>query len=276
MPFIKIPNDTHLFYKDWGNGKPIVFISGWAVSSRMWEYQMVHLTNEGLRCISYDRRGHGRSDDPGRGYDYDTLADDLSALIEHLNLRGVNLVAHSMGCGEIIRYLTRHGSNRIDRIVFLAGTLPFPLKTEDNPGGIDRSFFESTREEWKKDFPSWLAENEPPYFGVGLPNCEVSSKIGEWTRWDMLHTSLKAVLDCNKAIIETDFREEMGKIDVPTLIIHGDSDKSIPIEISGEKSAQLIPNNQFVVYENGPHGLYMTHADRLKKDMLAFIKGSIR
>ncbi|WP_257351515.1 alpha/beta fold hydrolase [Pseudalkalibacillus decolorationis] len=271
MPFLETKDDTRLFYKDWGTGKPIIFICSWAVSSKMWEYQMYSLISEGHRCISYDRRGHGLSDDPGRGFDYDTLADDLSSLIEYFDLREITLVAHSMGCGEIVRFLTRHGSDRIDQVVFLAGSLPFPLKTADNPDGMDINLIETTRGEWKKDFPRWLAESEPSFFGAGLPNCSVSPQIGEWTRWDMLQTSLKAVLDCYSAIIETDFRDEMREITVPALIIHGDSDQSMPIEISGRKSAQLIPDNQFIVYENCPHGLYITHAERLKEDILSFI-----
>ncbi|WP_408008399.1 alpha/beta fold hydrolase [Pseudalkalibacillus sp. A8] len=178
-------------------------------------------------------------------------------MIVHLDLREITLVGHSMGSGEIVRYLTRYGSNRIDRIVLLAGSVPFPLKTADNPDGFDRGFIDSMRDAWKRDFPSWLFEAEQPYFGVGLPGCNVSTKIGEWTRWDMLHTSFKAVLDCYETVIETDFRDEIRKIDVPALIIHGDSDQSMPMEISGEKSTQLIPDNKFIVYENGPHGLPM-------------------
>src|SRR5256885_68805 len=157
--FIEARDGTPLFYRDWGSGNPVVFLHSWAVHSDIWQYQMVHLASKGFRCVTYDRRGHGRSGDPGRGYDFDTLADDLNAVVEQLELRKIILVGHSMGCGEIIRYLTRRGSERATRVLLVAPTLPFLLKTDDNPEGIDGRVFESLRSSWKKDFPAWLVEN---------------------------------------------------------------------------------------------------------------------
>jgi len=147
---------TNLFHKDWGTGKPIVFVSSWGLNADMWAYQMVALSGLGLRCVAFDRRGHGRSDDPGRGYDYDTLADDLATVIEQLELQQITLIGHSMGAGEIVRYLSRHGPNRVARVVLLAPTTPFLLKTADNPDGVDKTVFDQTRAMWRKDFPKWL------------------------------------------------------------------------------------------------------------------------
>ncbi|MDM5199325.1 alpha/beta hydrolase [Fictibacillus enclensis] len=268
MPFFETKERLRMYYQDWGTGDPVVFVSGWSLSSRMWDYQRIFLADQGMRCIAYDRRGHGRSDDSGNGYDFDTLADDLAALIEYLNLRNVTLVCHSMGGGEVIRYLTRHGNDRVDRAVLVAAIVPFLMKTENNPNGVPKEVAEMVRDTWKRDFSTWLIQNELPYF-----NRADSCALGEWTRWDMLQTSLKAVIECNKIIIETDFREEMRSITVPTLIIHGDKDRSIPVEISGQKSAMLLPKNRFILYKDAPHGLYVTHSDRLNNDILTFIKG---
>lgn len=267
MPFFESKDGVQLFYQEWGTGNPVVFVSGWSLSSRMWDYQRIFLADNGLRCIAYDRRGHGRSDDPGKGYNFNTLADDLASLIEHLNLGNVTLVCHSMGGGEVIRYLSRHGSNRISGAVLIAAIVPFLMKTEDNPNGIPKEGADRVRETWKHDFPNWLIENELPY----LDRADKSA-LGEWTRWDMLQTSLKAVIECNKQIIETDFRKEMQLITVPTLIIHGDKDQSIPVEISGQKSAKLLPKNKFILYKDAPHGLYITHSDRINKDILTFVQ----
>ncbi|MCQ6268077.1 alpha/beta hydrolase [Fictibacillus sp. WQ 8-8] len=196
------------------------------------------------------------------------MADDLAALIEYLNLRNVTLVCHSMGGGEVIRYLTRHGSDRVDLAVLVAAIVPFLMKTEDNPNGVPKEVADMVRDTWKRDFPTWLIQNELPYF-----NRADTCAMGDWTRWDMLQTSLKAVIECNKIIIETDFREEMRSITVPILIIHGDKDRSIRVEISGQKSAMLLPKNRFILYKDAPHGLYITHSDRLNNDLLTFIKG---
>ncbi|QSO51980.1 alpha/beta hydrolase [Alicyclobacillus curvatus] len=268
MPFFESKDHTRLFYRDYGAGDTVLFVSSWGLSSRMWDYQTTCMVDHGLRCITYDRRSHGRSDDPGRGYDYDTLAGDLAALIDYLDLEHVTLVGHSMGGGEVVRYLTRYGPQRIKGAVLVCAGLPFLLKTEDNPDGVDAEALNIQRETLKADFTKWMIENEPPYL-----NTEGPTPLGEWTRWDMLQASLPALIALNRSIFETDFREEMRAITIPTLIIHGDNDYSFPIQISGRKSAQLLPNNRFIIYENGPHGLYLTHVDRLNTDLLSFVKG---
>jgi non-heme chloroperoxidase len=266
-PFIVTRDGANLFYKDWGNGKPVVFVHSWALDSDMWQYQMIHLAGRGLRCVAYDNRGHGRSSDPGQGYDYDTLADDLAAALDRLNLRDVSLVSHSMGCGVVVRYLSRHGSGRIARAALVAPTTPFLLKTEDNPDGLDKGIFEPLRAMWSRDFPKWLADNAGPFFRP-----ETSPEMIQWGLKMGMRASLKAVIDCNRAVTETDFRAELPKITTPALIIHGDKDVSAPLELTGRKTAQLIPGSRLKVYEGAPHGLFITHMDRLNRDLHDFIK----
>jgi len=267
-PFIVTSDGASLFYKDWGSGKPVVFVHSWALNSDMWQYQMIHLADRGLRCVAYDSRGHGRSSDPGRGYDYDTLAGDLAAVIERLNLREVTLVGHSMGCGVVVRYLSRHGPGRVARVALVSPSLPFLLKTEDNPDGVDKSVFERLRARWSKDFPKWLADNAWPFFTP-----ETSPEMVQWGVRMCMQASLKALIDCNRVDTETDFRAELPKITAPTLIIHGDKDVSTPLESTGRKTARLIPGSRLEVYEGAPHGLMFTHMDRFNRDLHDFIKG---
>jgi len=265
IPFISAKDGTPLFYKDWGSGKPVVFIASWGMSSDLWQYQMTPIVNHGLRCVAYDRRGHGRSAQPGHGYDYDTLADDLAAVLEELDLRDVMLVGHSMAPGEMVRYLTRHGSGRINRMVFVAPTTPFALKTPDNPDGVPREVFDQARAAWAIDYPKWLTDN-----ARGFVVADTSQAIVDWAMRLMMVPSLKALLDCNQAIIETDFRAELPKVKVPTLIIHGDHDVSAPLDLTGRRTAKLIPGAKLVVYEGAPHGLMLTHIDRFNRDLMAF------
>jgi non-heme chloroperoxidase len=273
MPYFQANDGTSLFYRDWGTGLPVLFVSSAGLSSDMWQYQMVGLNEAGLRCVAYDRRGHGRSDDPGRGFDADTLADDLASLLHHLDLRAVVLVGHSMGSAEVIRYLTRHGDSRVSRIALVAASLPFLLKTEDNPDGVEAAAAEAVRAGWRTDLPQWVTDNAAAFFGEGLPGCETSILLQEWLLRDLLSTSLQAAIECNRNVVfGTDYRAEMRTVAVPTLIIHGDKDASCPLEITGAKAAELVPNNRLVVYENAPHGLFLTHVDQLNEDLVTFVK----
>ncbi|MBI3799031.1 MAG: alpha/beta hydrolase [Deltaproteobacteria bacterium] len=265
--FIETKDGTSLFYKDWGAGKPVVFLSNWGLNSDMWQYQMTPMVSQGVRCIAYDRRGIGRSSQPWQGYDYDTLADDLASVIEQLDLHNVMLVSHSMGGGEVVRYLSRHGSGRIARVVLIAPTTPFLLKTANNPDGLDKSAFEQMRAAWCKDFPKWVAENTVPYFAQGT-----SPEMMQWVANLALQCPLKTAIDLSQAWSETDFRAELPRITVPTLIIQGDKD-TLPIDLTGRKTAPLIRGCQFKVYEGEAHGLMFTNMDRLNGDLLAFIKG---
>lgn len=264
--FIERTDGTALFYRDWGAGRrPVVFVHSAGLCSEMWAYQMMPFVGAGYRCIAFDRRGHGRSSDPGRGYDYDTLADDLAAVLEVLDVRDAMLVGHSMGCAEIVRYLSRYGTARVSRIALVAPTLPFLLKTADNPFGVDRAVFESVRAAWLRDFPRWVEENAPPFFGPST-----SPQMVRWGVDMMASTSLQAIIECNKAVVETDFRAELPKLRTPTLIAHGTADVSAPFEITGKRAAQLIPGSELKVHEGAPHGLFITHMEQLNADLLRF------
>jgi non-heme chloroperoxidase len=242
----------------------------------MWEYQMTHLTDRGLRCVAYDRRGCGRSDQPGHGYDYDTLADDLAALIDKLDLRGVTLVAHSMAGGDVTRYLACHGAERIARTVLVGTTTPFPLKTADNPDGLDKSVFDEIVAALKADRPSFLAAGAPGFFGVEHANGNgaVSREVMQWCVELFLQASPKATIDMVPMFAETDLRPEMCAFTMPTLVIHGDADHSAPLDITGRKTADAITGSELKVYEGAPHGLFFTHKDRLNADLLEFVEAS--
>ncbi len=270
-PFIETADGTSLFYSDWGSGRPVVFLAAWCLNSSAWDYQTNFLTSKGIRCVAYDRRGHGRSSRPGSGYDFDTLADDLARVMEKLDLREATLVAHSMGAGEAVRYLTRHGADRVRHLVLVAPITPFLLKTTDNPEGIDKAIFERGRVALSKDFPKVLWDNWPPFFVPDTPH-----EMMAWAASLMLQCPLKIALDCNRSFTETDFRPDLANIARPTLIIQGTADVSAPINITGRKTAKLIKGSQLKVYEGAPHGLIFTHMDRLNADLLEFIQSGRR
>ncbi len=276
MSFIKAGTDTNgkdieLYYQDLGSGKPVVLIHGWPLSSAMWDYQLAELPKYGLRVIAYDRRGFGKSSQPWDGYDYDTLASDLKAVLDTLDLREVTLVGFSMGGGEIARYLGRYGSDRISKVAFVSSVTPYLLKTEDNPDGVDQSTFDEISQNLQEDRAAFLQTFGKQFYGVSLLNPAVSSAHleGDFTR--AYAASYRATLECATAFSTTDFRSDVASITVPTLIIHGDSDKTVPIESSGERLAEALPAAQYVVYEGAPHGLFFTEKDRLTQDLLSFI-----
>jgi pimeloyl-ACP methyl ester carboxylesterase len=257
-----------LFCRDWGVGDPILLLAEWALGSDMWAYQMEPMSRQGFRCAAYDRRAHSHSSDPGRGYDYDTLADDLADVIQALRLENITLVGHSLASGEIVRYLTRHGSARIARVVLVApAAIPFLLQTDDNPIGVPEAVFAQTRSAFLSDFAGWAEAKAGPYFVPGT-----SRAIVERTIRMMTQTSLQAAGELNQILVETDFRPELASLDVPVLIIHGDSDASAPLEVTGRPAAALIPGAQLKVYEGGPHGLYFTYKERLNNDVVSFIR----
>ena len=266
--FIEAAPGVRLAFTDWGSGKPVVFVHAWALPSRMWDYQISALREKGLRCIAYDRRGHGSSSKPGTGYDADTLADDLAAVLNRLDLHGVTLVSHSFGSAEVVRYLTRHGAGRIEKLVLIApAALPFVTQTPDNPIGIPAeqlAFFRS--KVLQADFPKWLEDGKKAFFVA-----DTSPSLQDWVAELMRSTPLPVAIECNRLIAATDFRKELPKISVPTLIIQGDKDASAPIDMTGRPTAALIPHAQLNVYEGAPHGLFLTHKDRLNADLLGFI-----
>jgi non-heme chloroperoxidase len=263
---VRTRDGAALFYRDWGRGRPLLFLAGWTLASGMWAYQMEPLVRRGLRCVAYDRRSHGRSSDPGTGYDFDTLADDLSAVIEQLDLRDVTLVGHSFASGEMVRYMTRHGAGRIATLIFVApAAIPFLTKTADNPNGVDATLFEGLRAAFAADFAGWAAANAAPYF---MP--ETPPAAATWTINMMTEASLLAAVELSKIQTSTDFRAELARLTRPALIVHGDRDASAPLEITGRPAAALIPDARLEIYEGAPHGLYFTHAKRLNDDIAAF------
>lgn len=270
MPFLET-NGTRLHYQDWGAGRPVVFIHGWAIGGGSWEYQALPLADQSLRCITYDQRGCGQSDDPGGGHDYDTLSDDLAALIEHLDLRGAVLVGHSMGGGVIARYLSRHGAGRVARIALAATTTPFPMKTVDNPDGFDVSALEDALARMRQDRALYVADIASGFFGAGLPGCSASPEMTQWGISLTMQASPKASVEMLRTSFSTDQRADLGAVTVPTLVLHGDMDQSCPLDLTGRETARLISDSRLAVYEGAPHGFLLTHKDRFNSDLLAFI-----
>lgn len=270
---IETPDGTTLFFQDWGIGKPVVFVHGWVLGAEMWEYQMTALSRQGLRCIAYDKRGCGRSSQPGDGYDFDTFADDLATLMELLDLQDVTLVAHSMGGGEVARYLSRYGTSRIARTVLIAIITPFLCRTADNPDGFDSSSCEQAIASLQQDRPHYFTAMAPSFFGDGLSNGSVSPEMTQWLVNLALQASPRAAIQMMQAQSKTDFRGDMSAFTVPTLIIHGDRDMGAPSALTGQKTADAIPGSLLKVYENAAHGLFITHKEQLNQDLLTFIRG---
>jgi len=259
---------TGIYVSDWGEGRPVVFMASLGVPSDMWDYQRLPLSGQGLRCIAYDRRGHGRSSVPGGGYDFDTLADDLASVLDALDLRDAVLVGHSLASGEMVRYVTRHGTGRVSKLVFAApAATPEVLQSPTNPAGPTAQQFQAFLDGViAKGFPVWIAENQGPFF---VP--ETPPEIRLWLVQMMMRTPLKPYYDCNRTLASSRFTEELQAIRLPSLVIHGDKDVSTPVE-RGRRTAALIPGGQFILYEGAPHGLFITHRDRFNADLLAFIK----
>lgn len=269
--FIETAHGVHLFYRDYGSGNPVILIHGWPMSNELFEYQIEALVNAGNRVVAYDRRGFGRSSHPWNGYDYDTLTDDLAAIIEKLQLSNITLVGFSMGGGEVVRYFSRHGGKGVIKAVLISAVPPFLLKTDDNPDGVPQEVFDGMAKGIKEDRIQFLDDFGKDFFGVGLLNKPLSTPLLENYRNLCAVASPRATLQCAVSFSTTDFRDDLPKVNVPTLIIHGDADKTVPIEISGAKSAKAIANAQYIVYEGAPHGLFYTEKDRLNKDLISFL-----
>ncbi|MEO6454998.1 MAG: alpha/beta hydrolase [Ginsengibacter sp.] len=275
MPFIKSVQTNsepiNIYYEDSGKGKPVVFIHGWPLSGSMWEYQVTQLPQQGLRCITYDRRGFGKSDRPFTGYDYDTLSADLKALLDELDLQDVTLAGFSMGGGEIAKYFSHYGNARVSKVVLISAVVPYMLKTNDNPYGVPQEIFEKMSEAMQKDRPAFFEDFNKDFFGVSLINHPVSEAFLQNGLTKVMDASPIATLECAKSFGFTDFRKDVVNINVPTLIIHGDNDKTVPIKPTGEQSAKLIKNSRFLVYEGAAHGLWYTEKDKLNSDLVDFI-----
>lgn len=277
MNYIKVGKENSkeilIYYKDWGSGQPIVFSHGWPLDADAWEDQMFFLSSHGYRCIAHDRRGHGRSSQPWNGNDLDTYADDLAELINVLDLKDAVLVGHSTGGGEVARYLGKHGSKQVAKAVLIGAIPPLMLKTDKNPGGLPIKVFDDIRNGLLKDRSQFFKDLSMPFYGANRPNSNVSQGLRDFFWLQGMLTSFKAAYDCVKAFSETDLTEDLKKIDVPTLLIHGDDDQIVPIDDSSRLSVKLIKNAELKEYKGAPHGLCSTHKDQVNKDLLDFIKG---
>lgn len=268
--------EVQISYKDYGNGRPVVLIHGWPSSKDMWEYQIDDLVNAGLRVVKYDRRGFGKSSKPWDGYDYDSLTDDLHALIEELDLRDAVLVGFSMGGGEVARYMSRYGTERLSKVVLISSVLPYLAKTSDNPDGVDQSVFAEMLGQMKEDRIAFLDDFGKKFFGVGMLKKPVSAPLLDYYRHLASVALPRATQHCAMSFANTDFRADVESITVPTLIIHGDEDQTVPIDASSNRTAKMLPDAEYKVYEGAPHGLFYTHRKQLNQDLIAFCLDGVK
>ena len=272
MSTITTIDGTTIYYKDWGFGPPVVFSHGWPLTADAWESQMVFLASHGYRCIAHDRRGHGRSSQPWGGNDMDTYADDLAQLLESLDLTGVTMIGHSTGGGEVARYIGRHGTARVVKAVLVGAVPPLMLKTDANPKGLPMEVFDEIRAGVSADRSQFFKDLTIPFYGANREGAKVSQGTRDAFWLQGMMGGLKNELDCIKAFSETDFTEDLKKVDVPTLIIHGDDDQVVPIGASAMLSSKIVKGAELNVYPGAPHGLADTHKDELNADLLAFLK----
>jgi len=275
MPYIKKnaenSSSVNIFFEDLGTGKPVVLIHGWPVSHEMWEYQVNTLVNAGYRCIAYDRRGFGQSDRPWHSYDYDTLAADLHEVITALNLTDVTLIGFSMGGGEVVRYLGKYGSSRVTKAVLISSVVPLLLKTEDHQEGVPLEVFDGMVAGLQNDRPAFLAEFGRQFFSADDQNKPVSQEIQNWMHQLAIVASPRATTECVRSFSETNFRTDLSVITIPVLIIHGNDDKIVPINITSDVTSSLLPNSEYHVIEGASHGVFLTHKDEINKLLLNFL-----
>lgn len=271
MSTITTKDGTRIFYKDWGDGQPVVFSHGWPLCADAWDAQMVFLASHGCRVVAHDRRSHGRSDQTWDGNHMDQYADDLAELIDRLNLMNVVLVGHSTGGGEVAHYIGRHGSARVSKLVLVGAVPPLMLKTDANPGGLPLSVFDGIRKGTFDNRSQFYRDLSMPFYGYNRPGAAISEGMRESFWLQGMMGGLKGQLDCIREFSEVDYTPDLRKIDVPTLIVHGDGDQIVPIAASALLTARIVADATLKVYPGAPHGLAQTHQDRLNADLLAFI-----
>jgi non-heme chloroperoxidase len=273
MPTLTTADHTELYYKDWGKGRPVVLVHGWPLSADSWESQALALAESGYRVIAYDRRGFGRSSQPWSGYDYDTLTDDLRALMQYLKLSDAALFGFSMGGGEVARYMSKYSGDGISQAGLIASIVPYKLKTPDNPKGTPPEALEETQAAIRKDRGKFFAAFFKKFYGVKGGKKPVSAETLQRSWTVAMQGGINATLACAESFFKTDFRPELAAFKVPTLVIHGTKDENVPIESSGRPAARGIKGAKLIEYRGAPHGLLATHADRVTQDLLQFLKG---
>jgi non-heme chloroperoxidase len=272
MSSITVKDGTRIYYKDWGQGPAVTFSHGWPLSSDAWDGQLLFFAEHGFRAVAHDRRGHGRSSQPSGGNDMDGYADDLAAVIEALDLRGATLVGHSTGGGEVARYIGRHGTKRVAGAVLLSAVPPIMLKTAANPEGLPMEAFDQLRNSLVKNPSQFYKDLAPMFYGANRPGAKVPQGVlDQFWLWSM-QAGLKGAYESIKAFSETDFTEDLKKIDVPTLVLHGEDDQIVPVKDSAKKSAKLVKGAKEIYYPGAPHGLTATHQDRVNADLLEFVR----
>ncbi|WKG04173.1 alpha/beta fold hydrolase [Mycolicibacterium sp. HK-90] len=269
MSTLETADRTEIHYTDTGTGPVLVFTHSWGLTSGQWDQIVPCLADKGFRCVTYDRRGHGRSGAHDGEWTIDLLADDLAALLDHLDLTDATLVGHSLGCGEIVRYLSRHGSGRVGRAVLVAPQLPLLVKTPDNPDGVDEAILDGMLAELERDVRQWCIDNAAPFFGDHV----VSPEVVEWTVDQPALVPVETLLATQRIGAHTDYRAELAELELPVLILHGDADVSTPIDLTGRRTAALLPHAELIEIPGAAHGLYLTHADRVIEAICSFAPG---
>jgi pimeloyl-ACP methyl ester carboxylesterase len=275
MPYVMTKDRTLLFVKEWGNGPPVVLIHGWPLTADTWDPVALGLARAGFRAIAYDRRGFGRSDQPWRGYDYDTLADDLATVLHETDAHDATLVGFSMGGGEVARYLSRHGTDSVARAVLIGAVVPHLAKSADNPEGVEPSALAEMAAAIEKDRPHFFTGFFRDFYGVGMMSHPVSQEVLDWSLAMTMQAGLHPTLACADAFANTDFRPDLPAFTVPTLFLHGTADKTVPIDATARVAAARIPGAEFIEYDGGPHGLLATHGEEVLKDLLEFLGATV-
>jgi non-heme chloroperoxidase len=271
MDYVKTADGTKLYVKIWGEGRPVVMTHGWPLTADTWDDAALAFAEAGFKAIFYDRRGFGRSSQPWSGYDYDTLADDLAAVMDATEARDATLMGFSMGGGEVARYMSRHGGKNVSKAALVASVVPYMLHTNDNPNGVPQQVFDEMTAGMKEDRFKFFTDFFKSFYGAGLVSSPVSKEVLEWSQMMMSMAGIRPILECAKAFATTDFRPDLAAFNVPTLVIHGTKDQTVPIDTSARAAVQGIRGARLLEYDGAPHGLFASHKERLMTDLLEFL-----